>query len=335
MKDGVKRVRAWLPMAVAVLLLLLGLVVILLLPGAQETTYHRSVRVAEHFAVALMIAGLVGLVLETQHFTSYFESRLAGVLKGKGFIELLKPSVVDELQENITVYLAGVELNQETRALYDKTNDLMLQAVAGIYRDGYVDDVVVRDVEGQSEMFMIHSITSYELVSPRKDDEVPHLIEMRFTYLRNPEYEGHYLANITATCDDKPVEMNKKEENVGSELVVACTGSVNFKNSAHVRIETDEFCWKKDVPAWNLGMKLLTRNATIVFRMETEQAYRLEAKFFGYFQSKSVEGRDNAINVSFPDWALPKNGAIIFWYPEVPSLPSAMAQDNVPPACQN
>jgi len=295
---------------VASILVSVSLLLLILTPDHASWWVYRLLG---HLGIALFIAGLIAFALETEHFIDYFEARLSSILTKREFINLLGESTLRGVQESITVKLLGYELDEDMRRLYAKSNEFLLEVFSTNYRRNYVVDITISQSETNPEMLLVKSCSSYELVSPSRERLTEYPVSLNTTALRHPTFPGPYMKSCKIFADDKELDVQKEEKTKGSYVEWGAKAAVNFKGSTNIRIEREQYIWKEDSPVFTLRTTHLTRNVTMFVRMATKARYLVEARTFGFFESKTVGTGENGISVYFMDWMLPKNGIIVTW----------------------
>ncbi|SKA02980.1 hypothetical protein [Sediminibacterium ginsengisoli] len=112
-----------------------------------------------HIGVGLIIMILLGMYLETDHWSHYFEHRLQNIVIKADFLKIINPEKVIELEKNALESLLGDRKIQKSEEFYKFYRGNLQSAISKPYREQLNYNLKI--TESDNDTFLVDEVISY------------------------------------------------------------------------------------------------------------------------------------------------------------------------------
>jgi hypothetical protein len=278
-----------------------------------------------HIGDTLVIAGLIGLVLELTEFARYFEERLSKVIGEDQFLSLFSPDKLESISRAALRTSLGKTITNPA-SQWEDFFGVVLHEIPTLftqcYRENYSEVIHMKleqaaATNGKSQQVsQMHTLYEYTVVSPWKDKEAMYVIRSRVTLGKIPGLEDlgeYYSARLW--IDGKEITLGDQitRSSDARDVHVALEYPVTFQGTVHVKFELKEKELTRGFSGFlSLNMSYLTHNVNLAF--SCEHPLQLDATLYG-LATKEVRPNitSNMAVFAFPGWMLPGDGCFIDW----------------------
>jgi hypothetical protein len=281
-----------------------------------------------HIGETLIIAGLVGLVLEAVEFVQYFEDRLSNILVEEKFLGLFGTKKLESISAAAQKQSIG-KMITNPKSKWEDCFSVVVHEILPLftrpYRENYREVVHMKIVDSgkldagvPSGAQVSHTTTvyGYDLIAPTEETPSSYLIGHSVTLTKIPGLDDaskYYSAKLFV--DDKPVELKNLEHKIESEVVHASfTHEHKFTGVAHIKMQLEEYELSPGPSGFlSARMRDLTYNVALV-AFSCEQPLILDSTVYG-LTTKEIEPdkTNNMVTFTFSGWMLPGDGFFIDW----------------------
>ncbi|MGD0230452.1 MAG: hypothetical protein ABSC19_08845 [Syntrophorhabdales bacterium] len=289
--------------------------------------------VVSHVGIALLIAGIIGLILELTEMKAFFEERLMQLLTSENFLGLLDDGTLRrytlKAMEQIILRKAKNTRYYDHTSLPSYINGEILPALGGVYCEDYneatefnvlqPDDVQALNLEPAVPVSKTINRVTYDLIAPNEnvDAEVTIRYYNDARELSSLPAGRQFELRLFLWEDGKDDEWEPKvnvEEFVKSEnglRILEFTHKTTFKNLLRCRIESTTY--ESPLPSYTIRyMKYPSRNITVHFA--SNLAVKPDGEIYGITPDYTPPFKtDHALTLRYPGWILESQGYFIVW----------------------
>lgn len=288
----------------------------------------------QHVGVALLIAAVVGLMLELSEIKEFFESRVMGILSGNEFIDIVNEKQLINLNVCTT---RGIGRRRTTNPEYEyedfaKTiGNEIIEVIGKPYRKDALETIdYVFLTKTETEMLGIKLDSSdvrvvkivqtsrYQIINPETGVEIPHTFGWEWWVQPLPGLDPKKQFSIEIT-------INGVRENVviANELTInEKTIDLNFlktvpvTDSAWIEAKLTTLEWDLR-GSFNSAFPELTHKASVHF--SSNEPMELDADILGITPRQSDPSiASTSVSMQYPGWLLPGHSYHISWQKKDP-----------------
>jgi hypothetical protein len=278
-----------------------------------------------HFGLALMIASIIGFIIEFTEIKNFFEERLVKILTDNEFLDLLNDNKLKKL--NITTMQKIIQ-NKVDNPIYDCSSlpqlitDDVLSAMGEIYYEGYHETIgySILDIAENSKLSITKEIvklsikTQASLISPKgKEKDVEHELNYRGFARKIPNYDknAHYNLSLFVNDEEQHINLNDFITERDNEVELNLKHKIKFKNKADIVWNVIVFEYG---PVGFLPGNIATPTHNFSIHFSSETPISLYGEIYGITPNRySPSITKNSLVIRYPGWLLPGQGYFIFW----------------------
>ncbi len=289
--------------------------------------------IISHLGLALLIAGIIGLILELTEMKTFFEERLKQLLTSANFLNLLEDEALREyvskaIEQMIRKRAKNVGYYDYKSLPFSISRDV-LSWIGGVYCEDYNDATefnilspeevealgLTRDVRVSKT---INRVT-YDLIAPGENEDT----EVTIKYDNNASETRALLSNQqfqlrlflwkdgTENEREEEVDVNAFVKSEDGDRLLDFTHKPKFQNWLRCRIECT--CYETPLPRYAITyMKYPTRNVTVHFASNTPvkpvgEIWGMVPDYTPPFET------EHALTLRYPGWILEDQGYVVVW----------------------
>jgi hypothetical protein len=288
-----------------------------------------------HLGVALVVASLVGFLLELSEFREFFENRLIGILTGKELIDLMNDQHLLDLHGKIVRGLARRRVNNPAHDYENYVSSVCdrLAEYAGIrHRKNQAETIhysVLNDAELVAlglDATKLHGLVGktevrlrYQVVSPRVSE--PDVDEFGWSWwvreVPGLALEKHYEFTLSVDGQTITPKNTNPVKRVKWTVEFDIEEKLPFQGTAWVEAKMVYYEYGLEV-VFQSTFGALTHNASVHFA--SREPLELFARMFGVADDNSDPSiAGNSVSIQYPGWVLPQHGYYISLSKAVPN----------------
>ncbi len=275
---------------------------------------------------AALVAGIIGLLIESTHFGHYFQDKLAEALADLEFLERLTPETLSDIgkksyriknRKNVT------NPHHLWQDYFDNAFDSMASLPTAPYRNDFTLDVKIEVIDpqkraelgisGPAPISKLTKKTKYELVSPATE---------RYTYTVRDSMEVYAVEGIPMdrfyTCklsiDGKSVLIENGKHLITSakdgKITAKLEYPVTFIASTNVMLETTNY---EDIAGAYFSFYAIEPIKDFHFKFVCASAQDLFSEFWVDKRAK-VDYKQNSaqvLQIDYLEWMNPHEGCVV------------------------
>lgn len=276
-----------------------------------------------HIGETLVIAGLVGLVLELSEFAGYFEERLSELLSTERYLSSLHTNKLEEIAVKALEYRNSAVISNPKNQWKEYLKVVLSEILPLFqrpYRANYSEVIHLNLIEGgnghdSGAKIEMKTWYEYDLISPRNGKSkytISSRVELRrITGLDDPS--AYYQSKLFVDGKEiAPTEVIQAKFD-GETVTAGFRHELEYEETAHVRIELSE---REGFPGGGSfvsgRMADLTQGATIT--CSSAQPLYFFLTLYALDNKRIVPTvTPNMVTLNVPGWMLPGEGFFIDW----------------------
>ncbi len=324
MKRFLKNIR-W----VIIAYFLFGIVLMLVAESYLINDSKFFASMVSNVGMAVMIASIVGFIVEFTEMKNFFEERLKQILKGEEFLSSLTE---EKLKEYNLMVMRRIIRGKISNPGYDYNSlpqvitDGILSGVGGVYRDDYHETVEynVLPQKEREDLALDNDVISKEivkmtvnirfnLIAPKEREDMEYALPYVWHVKKIPglDKNGHCDLSLLVDGEIQPIQKEEFIEETENEILMKFKLPVKFNTSAFVELRAVIY---EHGNSGSLAsrMETLTHNVNVHF--SSDRPLEFSTEIFGMSDICSPPSiTKNAVSIRFPGWLLPGHGYYVSW----------------------
>ncbi len=311
---------------VLISVILLGFLLILVFVPCWRTGVWCELVV--HFGQALIIAGVIGLIVELTEFTAYFEKRLSNLLVENRFLDFFSEEKLNSvgmaaLRKHVEKIVSNPE--NEWRDCLDVVLRDLVPLLEKCYRKDFrvlmelrfigADEIHGGGGDPKNQVAETSTVYEYDVISPFADKEVGYPIESLDVLKKIPGVSSDSQSSAQLWIDghEMPVKEHLKISDLGAKDVeVKLNVSIKIKGACHVKFAVKDYELAETSGFHSVTMTHLTDGVNVTLSCPTQ--LKLDLELYGVGSRKVQEDiTANMASFTYRGWMLPGDGYFIDW----------------------
>ena len=282
-----------------------------------------------HIGTALMIASIIGVIIEFTEIKNFFEERLLEILKGDEFLNILKEEKLEQF--NLKIMEKMIQ-NRANNPYYDyytlpqAVNYDILSNIGGVYRDDYhetieysilqlsdIDNLGIDKSPIRQEIVKITDTITYRLIAPLEKEDAEFEISYDWIVKKIPGFDKNKHFDLKILVNDETQSLEKENfiTEKSDKVEIDYESKIKFKNTIPVEITAIMYEYGRG-GSFSSHAEIITHNVTVHF--SSDQPLELNAEIFGmtvnYYEPSITK---HSVSIRYPGWMLPGHGFFIAW----------------------
>ncbi len=324
MKRFLKNIR-WLIIAY----FLFGVVLMLVAESYLMNGSRFFASMVSNVGMAVMIASIVGFIVEFTEMKNFFEERLKHILKGEEFVSSLTE---EKLKEYNLMVMRRIIQSKISNPGYDYNSlpqvitDGILSGVGGVYRDDYHETVeynILQEKEKEDlaldssaiskEIVKMTANIRFHLIAPKEKEDVEYVLPYVWHVKKIPglDKNSHCDLSLLVDGESRPVQKEEFIEETENEVLMKFKLPIKFNTGASIELRAVIYEYGN---SGSLASRVETLTHNVNVHFSSDRPLEFSTEIFGMSGICSPPSiTRNAVSIRFPGWLLPGHGYYVSW----------------------